>query len=145
LKALRLLDRAGESDSPDAANLLNDFAEIESERQNASAALSSVRRAQGIEDRLGNQFCGELAARIRGRTLKLIGEARREQGEYQDAENSLKAALAILAAEFGDDSIEAANARNDLGVLSLPEHHIILALKQDCSLILRHFARRPSV
>lgn len=117
LKALRLLDRAGESDSPDAANLLNDLAEIESERQNASAAVSWARRAQKIEHRLGNQFCGELAARIRARTSKLIGEARRAQGEYQDAETSLKAALAILAAEFGDDSIEAANARNDLGVL----------------------------
>jgi len=117
LKALRLLDRVGESDSADAANLLNDLAEVESERQNARAAFSCARRAQDIEDRLENQFCGELAARIRARTLKLIGEVRRAQGEYQDAETSLKAALAIVVAEFGDDSIEAANARNDLGVL----------------------------
>jgi tetratricopeptide (TPR) repeat protein len=117
LKALRLLDRVGESDSADAANLLNDLAEVESERQNASAAFSWARRAQDIEYRLGNQFCGELATRIRARTFKLIGEARRAQGEYQDAETSLKAALVIVVREFGDDSIEAANARNDLGVL----------------------------
>src|SRR5579862_9887826 len=117
LKAMRLLDRVGESVSADAANLLNDLADVESERQNARAAFSWARRAQDIEDRLGNQFCGELAARIRARTLKLIGEARRAQGEYQDAETSLKGALAIVIAEFGDDSIEAANARNDLGVL----------------------------
>ena len=32
-KALLVLEESGEANSPDAANLLNDFAEIESERQ----------------------------------------------------------------------------------------------------------------
>src|ERR1700733_11592834 len=32
-----------------------------------------------------------------------------------------------------------------MGRDSLPEHHIILALKQDCSLIPRHSAGKPSV
>ncbi|MGA7929602.1 MAG: tetratricopeptide repeat protein [Candidatus Sulfotelmatobacter sp.] len=116
-EALRLLDSAGESDSPDAANLLNDLAEVESERQNASAAFSWARRAQDIENRLGDQFCGVLATRIRARTLQLIGEARRLRGEYQYAETSLKAALEIVVADFGGSSIEAANASNDLAVL----------------------------
>jgi tetratricopeptide (TPR) repeat protein len=117
LKALRGLDSAGESDSPDAANLLNDLAEVEGERQNPGAALSWALRAQDIENRLGNQFRGELAAQIRARTLKLIGEALRVQGEYPHAEASLKAALEIAVTEFGDSSIEAANASNDLAVL----------------------------
>jgi tetratricopeptide (TPR) repeat protein len=117
LEALRFLECAGESCSADAANLLNDLAEVESERQNAGAAFSSARRAQEIEDRLAGQFRGELAARIRARTLKLIGEAQQVQGEYQDAGTSLKGALEIVEAEFGDDSIEAANASNDLAVV----------------------------
>ena len=74
IEALRLLDSAGQSDSPDAANLLNDLAEIESERQNASAAFSWARRAQDIENRLADQFCGVLATRIRARTLKLMAK-----------------------------------------------------------------------
>ena len=42
-KALLLLEESGEANSPDAANLLNDLAEIESERQSFQDALVAGR------------------------------------------------------------------------------------------------------
>jgi hypothetical protein len=64
-EAVLLLEESGEADSPDAANLLNDLAEIESERQNFQAVLVLAERAHSIEDQLGNSFTGEDAAHIR--------------------------------------------------------------------------------
>jgi tetratricopeptide (TPR) repeat protein len=116
-KALLLLEESGAADSPDAANLLNDLAEIESERQNFQEALVLTERAQSIEDRLGNGFAGEGAAQIRARTMGLIGEICRLRGDFVSAEVSLKAALSIVAAEFGEASKEVAEARNNLAVL----------------------------
>jgi tetratricopeptide (TPR) repeat protein len=116
-KALLLLEESGAAHSPDAANLLNDLAEIESERQNFQEALVLTERAQSIEDRLGNGFAGEGAAQIRARTMGLIGEICRLRGDFASAEVSLKAALSIVAAEFGEASKEVAEARNNLAVL----------------------------
>ena len=115
--ALLLLEESGEADSPDAANLLNDLAEIESERQNFQDALVLAERAQSIEDRLGDVFAGEGAAQIRARTMGLIGEICRLRGDFVRAEVSLNEALRIVATEFGEASEEVAEARNNLAVL----------------------------
>jgi len=115
--ALRFLEEAGEANSPDAANLLNDFAEIESERQSFQAALALAERAHSIEDQFDDSFAGEDAAQIRARTMGLIGEICRMLGDLVRAEVSLKEALRIVSTEFGEGSEQAANARNNLAVL----------------------------
>jgi tetratricopeptide (TPR) repeat protein len=116
-KALLVLEESGEANSPDVANLLNDLAEIESERQSFQDALVLAERAHSIEDQLGDSFSGEDAAQIRARTMGLIGEICRTLGDFVRAEVSLKEALRIVAAEFGEASEEVANARNNLAVL----------------------------
>jgi tetratricopeptide (TPR) repeat protein len=116
-KALLLLEKSGDASSPDAANLLNDLAEIESERQNFQDALLLAERAHSIEDQLGNSFAGEGAAQIRGRTMGLIGEISRVRGDFDCAEVSLKKALWIMATEFGEASEQVAQAWNNLAVL----------------------------
>ena len=116
-KALLLLEESGEANSPDAANLLNDLAEIESEGQSLLDALVVAERAHSIEGQLGDSFTGEGAAQIRARTMGLIGEICRVRGDFVRAEVSLKEALRILATEFGEASEHAANARNNLAVL----------------------------
>jgi tetratricopeptide (TPR) repeat protein len=116
-KALLLLEDAGEANSPDAANLLNDLAEIESERQNFQDALVQAERAHSIEDQLGESFAGQDAAQIRARTMGLIGEICRTLGDFVRAEVSLKEGLGIVAAEFGEASEQVADARNNLAVL----------------------------
>jgi tetratricopeptide (TPR) repeat protein len=116
-RALLLLEGSGEADSPDAANLLNDLAEIESERQSFQEALVLAERAHSIEDQLSGGFAGEGAAQIRARTMGLIGEICRMLGDFVRAEVSLKEALGIVAAEFGDASEHVAEAWNNLAVL----------------------------
>jgi tetratricopeptide (TPR) repeat protein len=116
-KALLLLEESGEANSPDAANLLNDLAEIESERQNFQEALALSERAHSIEDQFGDNVTGECIAQIRARTMGLIGEICRTLGDFVRAEVSLKAASSILAAEFGEASEQVAGARNNLAVL----------------------------
>jgi tetratricopeptide (TPR) repeat protein len=116
-EALRLLEESGERDSADAANLLNDLAEIENERQRFATALAQAERAHAIEEALGDQFAGESAAHVRARTLELIGEICCMSGDFVRAETSLLKALAILSVEFGEASEEVAEARNNLAVL----------------------------
>jgi tetratricopeptide (TPR) repeat protein len=116
-EALLLLEESGEANSPDAANLLNDLAEIESERQNFQDALVMAERAYSIEDQSGDGFAGEGAAQIRARTMGLIGELCRVLGDFVRAEISLKEALRIVATEFGEASEHVADARNNLAVL----------------------------
>jgi len=115
--ALQILEESGEENSPDAANLLNDLAEIENQRQSFHDALSLAQRAQSVEDKLGDRFAGEDAAQIRARTMGLIGEICRTLGDYARAEVSLKEALRIVAIEFGEAAEEVADARNNLAVL----------------------------
>ena len=116
-EALQLMEASDGPDSPDVANLLNDLAEIETERQNFPAALALAERAQAIADGLGDGFRGEEAARIRLRTLEITGELRRMLGDYARAEVDLERALMAAVAEFGEASAEVAEARNNLGVL----------------------------
>jgi tetratricopeptide (TPR) repeat protein len=116
-KALLLLEEVGESNSPDAANLLNDLAEIEIERQSFPEALTLAERAHSIEDQLGDGFFGAGASRIRAKTMGLIGELCRTLGDFVRAEVGLNAALQIVAAEFGEAAEEVAETRNNLAVL----------------------------
>ena len=116
-RAVDLVEAAEGSDSPDVANLLNDLAEIEQDRQEFETARQLAERARIIEDKLGSQFTGSDAARIRARTLSLTGGLARVSGDYTRAEFDLRAAFAISVAEFGIGSEEAAQARNNLGVL----------------------------
>ncbi len=116
-KALLLLQESGEANSPDAANLLNDLAEIESERQSFQDALVLAERAHSVEDQLGDCFAGEGAAQIRARTMGLIGDICRMRGDFVRAEVSLKEALRIVHTEFGEASEYVAEARNNLAVL----------------------------
>lgn len=116
-EALRLFELEEDSHSPDVANLLNDLADIEQERQNFAQALALAERARSIEDALGQRFTGEDAVRIRIRTLGIAGAVRRIQGDYALAENDLKNALEISVTELGEASEDAAEARNNLAVL----------------------------
>ncbi len=116
-EALRSIEESEGPESADAANLLNDLAEIESERQNFQSALALAERAQTIEDVLGGRFTGENAARIRSKTLELLGLTRCKLGDYGRAEDDLKRSVAIAAAQFGEASEQAAEAENNLAVL----------------------------
>jgi tetratricopeptide (TPR) repeat protein len=116
-EALRLAEDSEGPTSPDVANLLNDLAEIENGRQNFRGALALAERARAIEDGWGDRFTGEIAARIRGKTLELVGLLCCKLGVYGPADEALNAALAIAAAEFGEASEEAAGAQNQLGLL----------------------------
>jgi hypothetical protein len=57
-EALRLMEESEGPGSPDVVNLLNDLADIETERQNFPAALAPAERAQAIAGRLDG-FSGE--------------------------------------------------------------------------------------
>ena len=116
-EALQLMEAAEGAESPDVANLLNDLAEIEQERQHFTEALALAERARSIEDALGERYTGETAVRIRARTLMIAGEICRIQGGYSQAERNLEEAMAISVAAFGEASEEAAAARNNLAVL----------------------------
>jgi tetratricopeptide (TPR) repeat protein len=116
-EALQLMEALEGPMSPDVANLLNELAEIEQERQNFASALTLVERARSIERVLGDRFTGEDAARIQIRTLALAGVLYRIQGDYPRAESDLRNALTLAVAQFGDTSEDASAARNNLGVL----------------------------
>ena len=116
-EALRLMEESEGPDSPDVANLLNDLADIETERQDFPVALALAERAQAVISNLGDRFSGEEVVRIRLKTLELLGTIRRTLGDYAHAEGDLQQALAAAAAEFGDASTEATGARNNLSVL----------------------------
>jgi len=116
-EALQLTERCEGPDSPDVANLLNDLAEIERDRQKFPAALGSAERALAIEKAKANLFTGETAARIRLKTLALLGELRRVQGDYIRAERDLQEAVRLAAGEFSEASDEYAQTLNDLAVL----------------------------
>jgi tetratricopeptide (TPR) repeat protein len=74
-------------------------------------------RARAVEDSLKDDFSGETAAHVRGKTLELLGMIRCKLGDYRGAAVDLKAALALAAAQFGAASEEAAEAQNNLAVL----------------------------
>src|SRR5260370_36656433 len=68
-EALRLIEESEGPDSPDEANLLNDLAEIEQDRQHFPAALTLAERASAVEASLADGFSAHAAGRVRGHTL----------------------------------------------------------------------------
>ena len=117
LAALARSEAEDGAQCPDAANLLNDLAQIERDRQRYESALAYAQKAQAIEFSLGDRFTGESAVRIRAATSSLLGELWRLRGDHARAEAHLKQALAGLIPTFGETSEEVAEARNNLGVL----------------------------
>src|SRR5947207_12231659 len=105
------------SDSAAVPNLPNAPAEIECDRQKFQAALTYSERALAIEKTHLNRFTGEMASRIRLKTLALLGELRRLQGDYVRAESDLQEAVRLAVGEFGETSQESAQALSELGVL----------------------------
>jgi tetratricopeptide (TPR) repeat protein len=116
-EALHLTEQCEGPDSPDVANLLNDLAEIQRDRQEFQAALTSAERALTIEKAQLHLLTGEMATRIRLKTMTLLGELRRVQGDYVCAESHLREAVRLAAGEFGETSDEYAQKLNDLAVL----------------------------
>jgi tetratricopeptide (TPR) repeat protein len=116
-EALTLIEAAEGSGSPDAANLLNDLADIERERLRYHSALAFAKKAHAIETALGDRFTGDTAAHIRMATLSSLGDLWRLLGQYEQAEGHLERALAIGMAAYGEASEEVAEARNSLAVL----------------------------
>jgi tetratricopeptide (TPR) repeat protein len=116
-EALRIIEGCEGADSLDTANILNDLADIEKGLQEFHAALTTTERALVIENTHAYTAKDETAARVRLRTLSSLGEILRTLGDYKGAEENLKHALAIAAAEFGEGSEESAHALNGLAVL----------------------------
>ncbi len=116
-QALRLIEEADGSTSPDVANLLNDLAEIELDRRDFPVARTLIERALSVEHQLGDRLDGDAGARIRMRTLAIGGTLRRLEGDYRGAEPELRGALTIAIDTFGDAAQETAEARSNLEVL----------------------------
>lgn len=114
--ALQLIEHAEGEHSPDVSNLLNDLAEIESDRQDYKVALELATRARAIHTRLGAAFSGDDAVRVRIKTCSLMGELRRLLGQTSIDHPELSEALDLATVAFGDDSKEATEARNNLAV-----------------------------
>src|SRR5213595_470416 len=91
--------------------------ELQARAWTLQAALTYSERALAIEKAHLNRFTGEMAARIRLKTLALLGALRRLQGDYVRAENDLQEAVRLAVGEFGETSQESAQALNDLAVL----------------------------
>lgn len=107
---------ASDPGSADVATLLNDLAEIEIDRQRHHAALELAERAQATLVRLGPALSGETAARLRIKTLTLLGMLRRMLGKGAAQSNELVLALETAELTFGPFHDETTAARNNLAV-----------------------------
>ena len=116
-RALEAVERTDGPESIDAANLLNDLAEIEIERRNFSAALDLAHRAHAIEKTRGHLFKTDVRSRICLKTLELLGNLHQTLDDYVQAEAEFIEALTLARRIFGNASCEAAVARNNLGGL----------------------------
>lgn len=115
-EALHLVEMSEAAESPDAANLLNELAELQCERGQFGAALALAHRARVIAEALGARCAAPDVVRIRLRTAALLGELQRVHENSAAAAEELDQALALAIAAFGDESAEAAEARNNLAV-----------------------------
>jgi tetratricopeptide (TPR) repeat protein len=116
-QALQAVERSDGPESIDAANLLNDLAEIEMERRNFSTALDLAQRARAIERIREHRFKTAVRSRICLKTLELLGNLHQMLGDYAQAESEFIEALTLARRIFGNASWEAAAARNNLGAL----------------------------
>ena len=112
-EALQIVGTIEGPASADAANLLNDLAEIECDRQQFQTGLGLVDQARQADMSEDDPTC----VLIRIRTLTLGGTLSRLLGRYAAAEADLDVALRLAVTQFGDHSPEAAESRNHLGVL----------------------------
>jgi tetratricopeptide (TPR) repeat protein len=115
VSALDSIEREGNACSLDAANLLNELADLEVARQRFDAALTLAHRAYGIETAL-HPAAEHTAAAICGSTLTQLGELHRLKGDYVLAEHHLVEALTLAGTAFGHNSDETAVARNNLAM-----------------------------
>lgn len=107
---------ASDPASADIANLLNDLAEIEIDRQRHRVALDLTERAHATLLRLGSALSGETAARLQIKTFTLLGTLRRMLGEAAAESNELVLALETAELAFGPCHDETTAARNNLAV-----------------------------
>jgi tetratricopeptide (TPR) repeat protein len=115
MSALDSIEREGSGRSLDAANLLNELADLEAARQRFDAALALAQRAYAIEAEL-RHVTGDTAAAIREATLTQLGELHRLKGDYALAEQYLIEALSLAGAASGHDSDQATMAKNNLAM-----------------------------
>jgi hypothetical protein len=81
-EALRLMEKSEGPDSPDVVNLLNDLTDIETEHQNFARRWrwrNARRRSPAIWATVSEE---KTPARIRLKTLELLGTIRRTLGDY---------------------------------------------------------------
>lgn len=116
-EALRLVEESEGPESPDTANLLNELAELETERGAHATALALAQRARSIMAALGTGSSGEEATRIRMKTCAVLGELLRLRDAHAESEREHRDGLALALAQFGEDSAEVAGSRNDLAIL----------------------------
>jgi tetratricopeptide (TPR) repeat protein len=113
-RALRLVARDRQPGwELDLANLLNDLAGIELERQDFPSAWALARHSLAI---CGRSVNGD-GALIRINALELQGLVATALGNYPRAEQDLKFALEIAVTAFGEASRESISPRNNLGVV----------------------------
>jgi tetratricopeptide (TPR) repeat protein len=113
------IDTAASTDgpvTPDVANLRNELAQLEYERERFEEALVHCNTALDIEAAAPAEFSGSIGTTIRLATHNLLGELHRLRGDYGQAGRHLQTALEVASGEFGDVSSEAADAQNNLAV-----------------------------
>lgn len=145
--ALHLVETTGGGDSLDAANLLNELSELQLELGDLAAAVKLARRAQSITARAVADWPAEDAARIRLKSCALLGELLRTRGDLGEAETACRAGLELALAQFGAESPEVAEARNNLAVLfkTLGHHAEALALYHQALDIISRFEGADSL
>src|SRR5436853_3765441 len=104
-RALRLLEAAEGTDSPDVANVINSLAAIYENRCDYHEAERLYERAVNIVQDLDGD---EDVERLRLQSLANLGRIYRMQGRYSSAEPLLLRALALAEGRFGGECFETA-------------------------------------
>jgi tetratricopeptide (TPR) repeat protein len=122
MKAFALLAGAGLGDTPDAANILADAADVQRDRGYVRDALAHAQRARSIvapwaetPPRASRHDVD--ADRLLRRVLTCCGTLRRMLGEYGAADWDLTLAAGAAMRTYGLESAELAESRNELAVL----------------------------
>ena len=115
-RALTAMEAAYGPNHPEVAHLLEVLGGTLAEMERYSEAEQCGRRAVAILDGLADSLAGPDAEHVLLRSLQLLGNSLREQGEYREAEVVLQRALKRSYAFPGEPGLAAA-AANDLGIL----------------------------
>jgi tetratricopeptide (TPR) repeat protein len=116
MQALAVAEAAAGPACLDVVNLLNDLADIESERQRFSVALALAQRAQATLERSGQAAAGPQSARIAIKTRTLLGTLRRQLGQATPDAHDFVIAVDLALRWLGTDHDETAVARANLAV-----------------------------